>query len=163
GVVLYVACAVFVSLRLMLYPLDPRELDPPYWVSMGAVAITVVAGARVVEMASAPMVDAVRGLVAGLVVVFWCFATWLIPALVAVGVWRHRVRGVPFRFAPTWWSSVFPLGMYAVAGMYLGRADDLPIVAWIGETWMWVAVAAWLVALVGMIRSRLPRVTRVPV
>ncbi|MGX1596764.1 tellurite resistance/C4-dicarboxylate transporter family protein [Dietzia maris] len=162
GVVLYVACAVFVSLRLMLYPLDPRELDPPYWVSMGAVAITVVAGARIVEMASAPMVDAVRGLVAGLVVVFWCFATWLIPALVAVGVWRHGIKRVPFRFEPTWWSIVFPLGMYAVAGMYLGRADDLPIVAWIGETWMWVAVAAWLIALVGMIRSRLPRVTRVP-
>ncbi|MBS7546851.1 tellurite resistance protein permease [Dietzia cinnamea] len=158
GVVLYVASAVFVSLRLMLYPLDPTELDPPYWVSMGAVAITVVAGARIVEMASAPMVDAVRGLVAGLVVVFWCFATWLIPVLVAVGVWRHKVRQVPFHFEPTWWSIVFPLGMYAVAGMYLGRADDLPIVAWIGEAWMWVAVAAWLIAVVGMVRSRLPQV-----
>ena len=162
GVVLYVASAVFVSLRLMLYPLDPEELDPPYWVSMGAVAITVVAGARIVEMASAPMVDAVRGLVAGLVVVFWCFATWLIPVLVAVGVWRHRVKKVPLHFEPTWWSIVFPLGMYAVAGMYLGRADDLPIVAWIGEAWMWVAVGAWLIAFVGMVRSRLPRAVRGP-
>lgn len=162
GVVLYVASAVFVSLRLMLYPLDPEELDPPYWVSMGAVAITVVAGARIVEMASAPMVDAVRGLVAGLVVVFWCFATWLIPALVAVGVWRHRVKGVPFRFEPTWWSIVFPLGMYAVAGMYLGRADDLPIVAWIGEAWMWVAVVAWIVASAGMITSLLPGLRSLP-
>ena len=155
GVVLYVACAVYVSLRLMVYPFDPRELDPPYWVSMGAVAITVVAGARIVEMSSAPMVDAVRGLVAGLVVVFWCFATWLIPVLVAVGYWRHRVRGVPFRFEPTWWSIVFPLGMYAVAGMYLARADDLPIVAWIGQAWMWVAVTAWIIAFGGMIKSRL--------
>ncbi|KAA0919872.1 tellurite resistance protein permease [Dietzia sp. ANT_WB102] len=157
GIVLYVASAVFVSLRLMLYPIDPKELDPPYWVSMGAVAITVVAGARIVEMSSAPMVDAVRGLVAGLVVVFWCFATWLIPVLVAVGVWRHWVKGVPFRFEPTWWSIVFPLGMYAVAGMYLGRADNLPIVASIGEAWMWVAVASWVIALAGMIRSRLAR------
>ena len=160
GVVLYVACAVFVSLRLMLYPLDPEELDPPYWVSMGAVAITVVAGARIVEMANAPMVDSVRGLVAGLVVVFWCFATWLIPVLMAVGVWRHRVKGVPFRFEPTWWSIVFPLGMYAVAGMYLGRANDLPIVAWIGQAWMWIAVAAWLIAFTEMVRSRLPRLRR---
>ena len=66
-------------------------------------------------------------------------------------MWRHGIKRVPFRFEPTWWSIVFPLGMYAVAGIYLGRADDLPIVAWIGETWMWVAVAAWLIALVGMI------------
>ena len=157
GVVLYVACAVFVSLRLMLYKLDPVELDPPYWVSMGAVAITVDAGAKIVEMSSAPMVDAVRGLVAGLVVVFWSFATWLIPVLMAVGIWRHRFHGVPFRFEPTWWSIVFPLGMYAVAGMYLGHADDLPIVAWIGETWMWVAVGAWAFAFIGMARSRLSR------
>ena len=160
GVVLYVACAVYVSLRLMVYPFDPKELDPPYWVSMGAIAITVVAGARIVEMSSAPMVDAVRGLVAGLVVVFWCFATWLIPVLTAVGYWRHVARGVPFRFDPTWWSIVFPLGMYAVAGMYLGRADDLPIVAWIGETWMWVAVAAWTVAFIGMVGSRFVRTRR---
>ncbi len=65
SVVLYVACAVYVSLRLMVYPFDPRELDPPYWVSMGAVAITVVAGARIVEMSNGPMVGAVRGVVAG--------------------------------------------------------------------------------------------------
>jgi tellurite resistance protein TehA-like permease len=45
GIVLYAACAVFVALRLMLYPLRPRDLDPPYWVAMGAAAITVVAAA----------------------------------------------------------------------------------------------------------------------
>ena len=38
GVFLYAASAIFVSLRMMLYPLNPVELDPPYWVSMGALA-----------------------------------------------------------------------------------------------------------------------------
>src|SRR5690606_2941404 len=52
GVFLYVASAIIVALRIMLYELDPKEFDPPYWVSMGAVAITVVAGARIVEMES---------------------------------------------------------------------------------------------------------------
>ena len=157
GCVLYAASAVFVSLRLMLYTVDPRELDPPYWVSMGAVAITVVAGARIVEMESAPMVDAVRGLVAGLAVVFWCFATWLIPVLVAAGVWRHRVHRVPLTYDPTWWSIVFPFGMYAVAGTYLGRADNLPIVEWIGESWLWIALTAWVIAFAAMLRSLLVR------
>lgn len=153
GVFLYVASAIIVSLRLMLYTLDPREFDPPYWVSMGAVAITVVAGARIVEMESAPMVDATRGLIAGLSVVFWAFATWLIPALVAAGVWRHWVRKVPLRYEPTLWSMIFPLGMYAVAGIYLGRADRLPIVEWIGSSWLWVAVGAWVLVFVGMLRA----------
>ncbi|WP_353509022.1 tellurite resistance/C4-dicarboxylate transporter family protein [Intrasporangium sp.] len=153
GVFLYAASAIIVSLRIMLYELDPKEFDPPYWVSMGAVAITVVAGARIVEMDSAPMVDATRGLIAGLSVVFWAFATWLIPVLVAAGVWRHFVRKVPLVYVPTLWSMIFPLGMYAVAGIYLGRADGLPIVEAIGSKWLWVAVTAWVIVFVAMVRS----------
>ena len=152
GVFLYAASAVFVSLRLMLYPLEPRDIDPPYWVAMGSVAITVVAGARIVEMDTAPMADAVRELVAGLSVVFWCFATWLIPVLVAMGWWRHRRHRIPLTYEATLWSIIFPLGMYSVASLTLGEADHLPIVAWIGATWLWVALAAWVVTFVAMLR-----------
>ncbi|MFX4285637.1 tellurite resistance/C4-dicarboxylate transporter family protein [Janibacter sp. G349] len=144
GIVLYAACAVLVALRLTLYPLDVHELSPPYWVSMGAVAISIVAGAKIVEMDSTPIVDATGGLIAGLVVLCWAWATWLIPVLFAVGVWRHVIHRIPLRYESTWWSIVFPLGMYAVAGMYLGRADELPLVEQIGASWLWVAVVAWL-------------------
>lgn len=152
GVFLYAAAGVFVSLRLMLYTFGPEELTPPYWVSMGALAITVLAGARIVEMADAPMVDATRALIAGLAVVFWAFATWLIPVLVAAGWWRHVVRRVPLRYEATLWSIVFPLGMYAVAGIYLGEADRLPIVGLIGSLELWVAFAAWAIVFVAMVR-----------
>ncbi len=152
GVFLYAASAVFVSLRLMLYPLRPADLDPPYWVSMGALAITVLAGARIVEMESAPMVDATRGLIAGLSVVFWCFATWLIPVLVAAGWWRHVRHRVPLRYEATLWSIIFPLGMYAVASIYLGRADRLPLVEAVGSHWLWLALTAWAIVFVAMVR-----------
>lgn len=155
GVVTYAASAVFVSLRLMLYPLSPEEFDPPYWVSMGAIAITVVAGANIVVMDSTPMVDAIRGLIAGLSVVFWCFATWLIPVLFAAGVWRHVLRRVPLTYEPTMWSIIFPLGMYSVASISLGRADHLPFVETIGNLWLWVAFSAWALVLVAMLRSLL--------
>lgn len=151
GVFLYAAAGIFVSLRMMLYELNPEDLNPPYWVAMGACAITVLAGARIVEMVDAPMVTATRGLVAGLSVVFWAFATWLIPALIAAGWWRHRWHRVPLRYEATWWSIVFPFGMYAVAGIYLGQANDLPLVGAIGAAWLWVALAVWGIAFVAMI------------
>jgi tellurite resistance protein TehA-like permease len=141
-----------VSLRLMLYELRPEDLTPPYWVSMGAVAITVLAGARIVEMADAPMVAATRELVAGLAVVFWSFATWLIPVLVAAGWWRHFRWQVPLRYEATLWSVIFPLGMYAVAGIYLGEADQLPLVHGIGAVELWVAFACYLLVLGAMLR-----------
>ena len=103
---------------MMLYELRPVDLNPPYWVAMGACAITRAAGARIVEMADAPMVAVTRGLIAGVAVVFWAFATWLIPALVAAGIWRHWVHRVPLNYEATLWSIIFPLGMYAVAGIY---------------------------------------------
>jgi tellurite resistance protein TehA-like permease len=150
GVFLYAAAGLFVSLRLVLYDFGPEELTPPYWVAMGALAITVLSGARIVEMADAPMATATRGLVSGLSVVFWAFATWLIPVLVAAGWWRHVRRRIPLRYDPTQWSIVFPLGMYAAAGIYLGEADRLPLVATIARTELWVAVAAGVLLFVAM-------------
>lgn len=146
GVFLYAAAGIFVAARMLLYEFRPSDLNPPYWVAMGACAITILAAARIVEMDSAPMVDATRGLIAGAAVVFWAFATWLIPALIAAGWWRHVTHRIPLRYDATWWSAVFPLGMYAVAGIYLGQADQLPIVGWIGKGWLWVAFAAWVLS-----------------
>jgi tellurite resistance protein TehA-like permease len=151
GVFLYAAAGIFVAARMMLYPLHPADLTPPYWVAMGATAITVFAGARIVQMADAPMVSVTRGLIAGASVVFWAFGTWLIPALVAAGWWRHVTHGVPLHYEATLWSIVFPLGMYGVAGHYIGSADHLPIVRSIGENETWVALAVWAVTFAGML------------
>ncbi|MGV9810550.1 hypothetical protein ACWDTQ_01205 [Streptomyces cellulosae] len=46
-----------------------------------------------------------------------------------------------------------PLGMYAVAGMYLGRVDDLPIVEWTGRAWLWVALTAWPLVLLAVLHA----------
>jgi tellurite resistance protein TehA-like permease len=140
-----------VSLRLLLYELRPTDLSPPYWVAMGAGAITVLAGARIVEMADTPMVAAARGLVAGVSLSIWAFATWLVPVLVAAGWWRHFTHRVPLHYEPSLWSMVFPMGMYAVAASYLSEADHLPLVGVVGGVGIWFAFAVWLVVLGAML------------
>ncbi|GBE65505.1 tellurite resistance protein permease [Mycobacterium sp. MFM001] len=151
GVFLYGAAGIFVGARMLLYGLKPEDLTPPLWVSMGATAITVVAGARIVEMAHAPMVDATSGLIAGMSVVFWAFGTWLIPPLIGAGIWKHVVHRIPLRYEAPLWSVVFPLGMYGVGGDYLGKADRLPIVEYIGADESWIALAAWVITFVAML------------
>jgi hypothetical protein len=42
--------------------------------------------------------------------------------------------------------------MYGVAGYYIGAADHLPIVRVIGEDETWVALAAWGLTFVAMLR-----------
>lgn len=153
GVAQYAVVAVVLLLRFTNRPILPADLDPPYWVTMGALAITVVAGARITRMNSAPMVDATRTLIGGVSVIAWCVATWLIPALVAIGWWRHVRHRIPLRYERGLWSMVFPLGMYAVAGIYLGQADQLPLVQTIGSAWTWIATTVWATVLAASTRS----------
>jgi tellurite resistance protein TehA-like permease len=81
----------------------------------------------------------------------WAFGTWLIPALVAAGWWRHVVRRVPLRYEPGLWAIVFPLGMYGVASHELGKAGDIPVVRQIGDAEAWVALPVWAVTFVAML------------
>jgi tellurite resistance protein TehA-like permease len=162
GVFLYGAAGAVVAARMLVHELRPADLTPPYWVSMGATAITVVAGARIVQMADAPMVTATRGLIAGMSVVFWAFGSWLIPALVAAGVWRHVVHRIPLRYEAPLWSVVFPLGMYGVGGHYLGQADHLPIVQAVGANEGWVALGAWVLTFLAMLAHLVETLSRPP-
>jgi tellurite resistance protein TehA-like permease len=153
GGILYCIIGMAAVVRLLAHGITPLQLGPSYWVAMGASAITVLAGLRVVEMTQTPMVLATRGLAAGVSVVFWMFATWLIPVLVAIGWWRHVRHRIPLRYDSSLWNIVFPLGMYAVCSIYLGEADSLPLLVVIGSAFLWVAVAAWLATAVGMVLS----------
>ncbi|MBT8163603.1 MULTISPECIES: tellurite resistance/C4-dicarboxylate transporter family protein [Arthrobacter] len=150
GLILYAAVGIFVSLRLMAYRILPEDLRPQYFVAMGAMAISVLAGARIAGLPDAPMVDATRGLVAGSSVVFWSFASWLLPVLLAAGWWRHVIHRAPLAYEAGLWIVIFPLGMYAVAGIYLGQVDRLPLVALIGRIGLWVALPAFLATFAGM-------------
>lgn len=152
GVFLYAVVGILLIVRLTVYHFTPADINPPYWVAMGATAITVLAGSRIVAMEAAPTVDVTRGLVAGLALLFWCFGTWLIPALLAIGWWRHFTHKIPFRYEPSWWSLVFPVAMYGVGSHYLGVADHLPIVTGVGDTVIWIAIGVWTVTFVAMLR-----------
>ena len=150
GFVLYLIVATLVLTRLLLLEVRPQDLTPPYWVIMGATAITVFAAARIIQMPEAPAVLATGPVLAGLGLVLWAFGTWLIPMLIAFGLWRHVLRRVELEYGPALWSIVFPLGMYAMASMQLGTAARLPIVAGIGQNWTWLAVGAWGVVFAAM-------------
>lgn len=157
GIVLYVATAVLVLMRLITLPVGPEDIDPPYWIFMGLSALVVVAGTHIVSMDDTPLIDDVRGLIAGLLVLFWCFAAWLLPVLVALEIWRHGFRHVPLRYTPALWSIVFPLGMFAASGMALGGTDRVPLAAWTGRELMWVALTVWALTYLAMAWSGVQR------
>ena len=164
GVMLYLITATLVLVGLLHFPVRPVALTPAYWVFMGATAISVLAGAKLLGLPAGPLLTAMHPVVAGLSVILWAFGTWLIPLLVGLGVWRHLIRRVPLRYDPGLWSMVFPLGMYCVASEALGTALHVNWLVTVGHDGTWVAFAVWAAVFAAMLASfaGLPRGHLVP-
>ena len=150
GVVQYLVVAGMVLIRLLLLEITHEDLSPPYWIAMGATAITVLAGARLLEMRATPITIATRPMITGLSVVLWAFGTWLVPMLLVFSLWGFHVSG-RLHYRPPLWSVVFPLGMYSAASMEIGRVARLPLIHDIGRYAAWVAVAAWTIVFAAML------------
>lgn len=141
--------------RMFFSPLNPAQLSPTYWIDMGAVAISTLAGASLLNVAgNDPLTIQLRPFIAGLTLLFWSTATWWIPWLVIMGVWRHWVRRHPLWFEVGFWGMVFPLGMYTVATANTGRALQLPILNSMASGFVWVALVVWAAALIDLVITR---------
>jgi tellurite resistance protein TehA-like permease len=148
GVALYALITLVVGGRLTRFGIRPPELTPVYWVTMGAGAISVLAGSELLRETGGP---AARQYVAwGVLAAIWLWATSLWPLLVAGGVWRHLVHRVSPGRGPAWWALVFPVGMYAVATAALGTLGGAGRVVSVGHAMAWGAFAAWLVVAVAV-------------
>ena len=153
GGMLYIWIISLIFYRYTFFELSPSDLAPPYWINMGAVAISTLAGTML--LAAAPKSTVLTGLLPflkGFTLLFWATATWWIPMLVILGVWRHVYRRFPLRYDPLYWGAVFPLGMYTACTFRLTQVIDAPFLMFIPRLFVYVAIAAWTAAMIGLVR-----------
>ena len=154
GAMLYILFVTLILYRWMFLSMPAETLMPTYWINMGALAITTLAGSRLLLVADTwSLLHELTPFLKGFTLFFWATGTWWIPLLVLVGIWRHVWERVPLMYDPQYWGLVFPLGMYTTATFMLAKVTGLSFLIPVASGGLYVALVAWGITFVGMLRQ----------
>lgn len=154
GCMLYIVLITLIINRLFFFSLSPENFTPPYWILMGAAAITTLSGTTLVtESGSWEFIPDILPFLKGLSYFFWSVATWWIPLLLAMNVWKHIPKRIPYKYDVQNWNMVFPLGMYAFCTHQLTKMPGLDFLSPIPYFFIYFALLAWVITFLGLIRQ----------
>lgn len=154
GGMLYIWMISLIFYRYTFFRFFPGDLSPPYWINMGAMAISTLAGSLLIKNThDAPFLLSLLPFLKGFTVFFWVTGTWWIPMLFILAIWRHVYKRFPLKYDPLYWGAVFPLGMYTACTFRMANAMNLTFLDQIPKYFIYIALAAWLAAFIGFVRS----------
>ncbi|MCC6815703.1 MAG: tellurite resistance/C4-dicarboxylate transporter family protein [Saprospiraceae bacterium] len=154
GGMFYIWMISLIFYRYTFFKFSPDDLAPPYWINMGAMAISTLAGSvLILNSPDAPFIQSLLPFMKGFTVFYWATGTWWIPMLIILAVWRHYYKKYPLKYDPLYWGAVFPQGMYTVCTFRMADALHIPFLIPISKFFVYISLLAWLITFIGMIRS----------
>jgi tellurite resistance protein TehA-like permease len=152
GGMLYIWMISIIFYRYTFFRFLPSDLMPPYWINMGAMAISALAGALLIRIAGeSGLLTNILPFLKGFTLLYWATATWWIPMLLVLGAWRYFMKKVPLTYDPLYWGVVFPLAMYTTATYRLAQALDAPFLLPVPRLMVGAALTAWLMTFLGLV------------
>jgi tellurite resistance protein TehA-like permease len=153
GGMLYIWMISLIFYRYTFFRFSPGDLSPPYWINMGAMAISTLAGARlIVNTPDAPFLHSLLPFLKGFTVFYWATGTWWVPMLAILAGWRYLYKRYPLEYDPLYWGAVFPLGMYTASTFQMAQAMQLDFLCVAPRLFVYVALAAWAATFAGLCR-----------
>jgi len=141
-----------VAYGLALAHFDLRQVTQgagDHWVAGGAMAISALAGSKLIAADSARLYlwnDDDRGVLRAVTLALLVLdLSWYVVLLLAEIGWRRPHYDVRR------WATVFPMGMTAAATLSVAAALEVSWLRTPGEVLLWIAVAVWLAVAAGAV------------
>lgn len=150
----YIWMISLIFYRYTFFKFSPSDLSPPYWINMGAMAISTLAGSLlIINTPDAPFLNSTLAFLKGFTIFYWATGTWWIPMLFILAFWRHVYKRFPLTYDPLYWGAVFPLGMYTVATYEMSEAMNLHFLSIIPKYFIYIALVAWTAVMTGFLSN----------
>jgi C4-dicarboxylate transporter/malic acid transport protein len=141
---------VILFLRMALHKLPKRDMAVSSWLSLGPIgtgalgllllgeqAPRVLIGAQMVQIGRAANGVGVVG-----AAILWGFGLWWLLLALLITL-RYLREGLPFNMG--WWAFTFPIGVYSLATLTLGRMTGLFLFEVLGAAFVLMLLAFWLI------------------
>jgi len=141
---------VILFLRMVLHKLPKRDMAVSSWLSLGPIgtgalgllllgeqAQRILAGSAMADIGSAA-----HGIGIVAASILWGYGLWWLVLAILITL-KYLREGLPFNMG--WWAFTFPIGVYSVATLTLGRITGVALFEDVGAVFVVMLAVFWVI------------------
>lgn len=130
SLLLYFVMIGFIFYRWFFQFFDISSFSPAYWINMGALAISSLAGVHLTNLVENTPLGIFSYFILSSSFFLWLMSIWWGGFLISIFIYRVIKHKLKFQYSVKNWSAIFPLGMCCVSSLAVLNSISLMDPTW---------------------------------
>ncbi|WP_414041279.1 tellurite resistance/C4-dicarboxylate transporter family protein [Acidithiobacillus sp. M4-SHS-6] len=154
GGIFFIWIIILIIYRFSYLTFSENDLDPSYFICMGAMAISSLTGIMIMmDVFKIYFFASLIPFIKFITFTFWIIVTTWIPLLAVLAFWKLFSKKSPIGYAPDYWAVVFPLGMYSLNTVLLAQNMNLKFLSYLGLVFFVLSILVWSLTFYGLMHK----------